>query len=244
MEYVIWGWMLLPEVSIMLKLLRYSLGVSVGVTTLIKLSGASWELSATVAVAVVAFGWILWGFLSLSSEYQKMAIFAVDFTAGAVDVLFGQKSIEDSDDGGTDLAPEPEEWLLDLQQLPKPERKILVHDRNGTHYITMDEELDTPYRQQVMSFLVLGIRAGGFTFRQLQGRRLSGGQVIEQELWTKITDDLVTAGLFQKGSGSTGTKPRIGTAWDVINRVAGGASLSGEPLTGEILSPTRPPKWS
>ena len=228
----------------MLKLLRYSLGVGAGALTLIKLSGTSWELSATGAIAVVAFGWLLWGFLSLSSEYKKMAVFAVECTTGAVGFLLGQKRSEDTEEDETGLALAPEDWLLKLQQLPRPKRQVLVHDKNGSHWMTLDDNLDTPYRQLVMSFLVLGIRAGGFTFRQLQGRRLSGGQVVEQALWTKITGDLVTARLFQKGSGSKGTTPRIGTALDVINQVAGGARLQGEPISGEILSPTRSPEWT
>ena len=212
------------------KIFRFSLGVGAGCFLLALLNGYSLEQSAALAGTVVAIGWVLWGGLALSPEYKKAAVFFAEVTAVGVEALVKKLP-----------APAPN-LPINGRQHPRPNglveppatRKILVNHAGGSHYITMEQH--TPYRRQVILFLALGGRGSTQSFikRDMVNHTLSNGDLVDFDLWRRITDDLVTAGLFFKNR-RHGTRPRRELS-EVLGLIESGATLASEPVMGEIVT--------
>jgi hypothetical protein len=100
--------------------------------------------------------------------------------------------------------------------------------------MTMEEH--TPYRRQAILFLALGGRGSEQSFikRDMLNHTLSNGDLVDFDLWRRITDDLVKAGLFFKDK-RNGTRPRRELS-EVISLVEGGATLASEPVRGEVVT--------
>ena len=63
---------------------------------------------------------------------------------------------------------------------------------------------------------------------------LSNGAKVDYDLWKRITDDLVLAGLFFKDK-RNGARPRRELA-EILSLVESGATLASEPVRGQVVT--------
>lgn len=214
----------------MKRIFRYSLGVGLGCFLLALLNGYSLEQSAILAGTVVAIGWVLWGGIALSTEYQKAAIFFAEMAAVGIGVLVKKPAAPALEAPSNGRQHQHPNGLVK----PPATRKILVNDAGGSHYIIMEEH--SPYRRQVILFLALGGRGSiqSFVKRDMVNYTLSNGDLVDFDLWRRITDDLVLAGLFFKDR-RNGTRPRRELS-EVLSLIENGAALASEPVNGTVIT--------